>query len=68
MTPAHPTPMPNVVNARLKYQGRANLVMARHIARHRFSPWWLNHMLATCDRDIYQETVDAMGYDPLAKR
>jgi hypothetical protein len=57
---------PNAVNRRLKYVGRCNLAIVRLMVGHVHSPATLNHMLVTCDRDIYQETVEAMGYDPLA--
>lgn len=58
----------NAVNRRLKYVGRCNLVVARLIVPHMHSPAALRHSMLTCDRDIYQETVDALGYDPLARR
>ena len=57
---------PSYVNRRLKYVGRANLVMARLVTPFMREPRTLHHLAVTCDRDIYRETCEAMGYDPLA--
>lgn len=56
------------VNERLKFFGRAGYVMARCVVPHIRNPRTLQHMIETTRRDIYAETVDAMGYDPLARR
>jgi|SoimicmetaTmtLPB_FD_contig_31_5289417_length_335_multi_3_in_0_out_0_1 hypothetical protein len=59
---------PSAVNRRLKYVGRCNLVVARLMVPFMREPRAIQHGIVTCDRDIYQETVDALGYDPLAQR
>ena len=53
---------------RLRGFGHSGLVMARLVVPGIKNPHTLNHMLATTRRDIYAETVDAMGYDPLARK
>lgn len=52
---------------RLKGYGRAVRETARIVTPGIHSPHALNYLLQTTRRDIYAETVDAMGYDPLAK-
>jgi hypothetical protein len=54
-------------NRRLKYVGRANWVMARLIVPHIRDRRQLRTLADDADRDIYAETVAAMGYDPLAR-
>lgn len=68
MSPLGKLPPANDVNAKLKYAGRFGWVVARLTAPFIKSPYTLNHLIATTRRDIYAETVDAMGYDPLARR
>lgn len=41
--------------------------MARLVVPGIREPRTLNHMIETTRRDIYAETVDAMGYDPLER-
>lgn len=53
---------------RLRSFGWAGLTMAKLTAPGIKNPHTLNHLLATTRRDIYAETVDAMGYDPLARK
>lgn len=59
-------PTPDV-NLRIRGYGRATLMVARRVIPHIRDPYELQHRIETTRRDIYAETVDAMGYDPLAQ-
>lgn len=58
---------PNVTNERLKGYGRGVRETARLMTPGIHSPYALVYLLDSTRRDIYAETVDAMGFDPLAK-
>jgi hypothetical protein len=66
--PLRKQPGKNPVNERLRGYGRGVRETARIMAPGIQSPEALAYLLETTRRDIYAETVDALGFDPLAKR
>ncbi len=63
--PLSKRPQKNPVNERLKGYGRGVRETARLVTPAIHSPYALAFLMNSTRRDIYAETVDAMGYDPL---
>jgi hypothetical protein len=66
--PLRKMPQKNPTNERLKGYGRAVRETARLMSPGIQSPTALDSLIHSTRRDIYAETVEALGYDPLAER